>query len=248
MHYIKTTIFILVLIFINMFYINAKAKVEENNLFDIEQDGYWQPGDTKTTEFEIENMWEEKCVLESITFTKSYIKDIKTGKEYTTKEAIEDELLNSYNIIIFLDDEKYGTYQLFEGDFEKLCNSKIKFNNKIYMDIDSKVKININITLNKDTNNNYQNKSYKFILEPNAYKINYETDKTDKPNQIEDDYVNSDNIFRRFIKTGDETSTYIISEIFILSLWFLVICIRRKDGNINCYNIKNYRKKTNNNN
>ena len=45
MHYIKISIFILVLIFINMFYINAKAKVEDNNLFDIEQDGYWKPRD-----------------------------------------------------------------------------------------------------------------------------------------------------------------------------------------------------------
>lgn len=232
MHYIKISIFILVLIFINMFYINAKAKVEDNNLFDIEQDGYWKPGDTKTTEFEIENMWEEKCVLESITFTKSYIKDIETGKEYTTEEAIEDELLNNYVISIFLDDDKYGTYQLFEGDFEQLCDLKVKFHDKIYMDVDSKVKININITLKEDTDNSYQNKSYRFILEPNAYKINYEPDKTDKPNQIVDDYYNDDNVFKRFIKTGDETFTYIISEIFILSLCFLVICIRRRDRNI----------------
>lgn len=143
-----------------------------NYIYSREKEGVWKPSDIVNNTFTINNIWGEKCYLKGISFKRSYISDINSGKVYSLDEAKEKGILDTeYNINI-----AQGSKNIYSGKIADLANRDIDFENPIYMDVNSKVDFNMNISFNSLAGNEFQNKNYEYILYPNAYTVTVEKD------------------------------------------------------------------------
>lgn len=167
-------LFVITMIFCIFNSLNTVVLADDNgsSIFSLDKDGYWKPADSVSHQFVLENIWNEEGYLDYLRFNKSYIEDMKTLKNYTVEDAIQKGIIADYTIIIALDDPKIGKIELYKGRLKDLDGVKINLKNKIYMKLDSKVIFRISIYFDKNASNEYQNKSYKYIIQPSAYKIN----------------------------------------------------------------------------
>lgn len=175
--------FALFLFFISISPNLAKGE-EENQIFSLEIDGLWKPSDIKTHEFKIKNDYGEKCYLDSISFKNTLIKDVQNQIVYSLKQAEEADIIDAYDVSISINDQSMGEKLLFSGKLKELQDKDIIIPNSIYMDIDQEINFNITIMFDMQAGNEYQNKSYEFILFPKCHKIDYtidNKDSTEKP-------------------------------------------------------------------
>ncbi|MBU5316103.1 hypothetical protein KQI30_07445 [Clostridium bornimense] len=160
---IKLFIFILSLSIIKV----VGAKAATTNIYSTEEDGVWRPTDKISKTFEIENIWGKKCYLEGIEFSRSYIRDTDTDYKYSIEEAEKEKILdNIYNVTITYNDEK-----IYSGTMENLASRTIKFKKPIFMDLNFVGEFYITIVFNNQSGNDYQNKSYEYILEPKVFVV-----------------------------------------------------------------------------
>lgn len=171
----RLTIFLIIIIIIGIlgadFTVALASENDDKTIFSFEKDGYWKPSDSISRDFNVKNIWGKVCYLDYITFKNTYIRDVETLKEYSVGEAINNGIINNYKVVISLNDANIGRDILFQGSIWDLIDAKIKLKNKIQMELDSVVTFNISITLDKLASNEYQNKSYEYIIEPLAYEV-----------------------------------------------------------------------------
>ena len=145
---------------------------DDNYVYSREKEGVWKPSDIVYKTFTIDNIWGEKCYLQGISFKRSYISDVNSGKVYSFDEAKEEGILDTeYNIVI-----AKGNKNIYSGKISDLADRDINFEEPIFMDINSKVDFNMNISFNSLSGNEYQNKNYEYILYPNAFNVTVEKD------------------------------------------------------------------------
>jgi len=172
---IKLRILLIIIIIVGIlvadFSVVLAAGDDDKTVFSFEKDGYWKPSDSISRDFTVKNIWGKECYLDYITFNNTYIKDISTLKEYSVEEAVDYGIINDYKVIISLNDANEGKEILFKGSMQELCNAKIELKEKLFMELDSVVTFNISITLDALASNEYQNKSYQYILQPSAFEI-----------------------------------------------------------------------------
>lgn len=172
---------------------------EDSSIFSLEKDGYWKPSDAITREFIISNTWNQKCYLDGFIFSNSYIKDLSTDRQYSVKEAIDEKIIDDYNVSLSIKDEIEGNEVLFSGGFNELINTQVKFSKPIYMNLDKQIKFSISISFDPKAGNEYQNKSYEFIISCDAHKTIY---------SITDGTVNWPDISNRYIDKDGNWRTY----------------------------------------
>ena len=171
----KSRIFLIIIIIIGIlgadFTVVLAAEDDDKTVFSFEKDGYWKPSDSISRDFYVKNIWGKVCYLDYFAFKNTYIRDVKTLKEYSVEEAINSGIINDYKVIISLIDANKGKDILFEGSMQEVSNTKIELKEKLFMELDSVVTFNISITLDALASNEYQNKSYEYIIEPSAYEV-----------------------------------------------------------------------------
>lgn len=145
---------------------------DDNYIYSRDKEGVWKPSDIVNNTFTIDNIWGEKCYLKGISFKRSYISDVNSGKVYSFDEAKEEGILDTeYNINI-----AQGSKNIYSGKISDLANRDINFENPIFMDVNSKVDFDMNISFNSLSGNEFQNKNYEYILYPNAFTVTVEKD------------------------------------------------------------------------
>ena len=149
---------------------------DENSIFSFNVDGYWKPSDEKSHDFYIKNNFGKKCYLESLSFNNTLIEDIETNKKYTLEEAKKCGIIEAYNIILSLNDDKYGNTVLYNGKLKDMDKYTVSFPHGLYMDKDSEIKFNILITMDSKAGNEYQNKHYIFSIVPKYFEVKYSVD------------------------------------------------------------------------
>ena len=149
----------------------VKADTKDNEIFSLDKDGFWAPLDSITHEFTVENIWGQSCYFDYLKFNDSYIKNTATGENYTLEEAIEKDLIDAYDVVISLDDKKYGQEIIFNGKLKDLVNTRVLLKKDIYMELDTVVNFTINISFDAMADNRYQDMQYVFIFYPHAYKV-----------------------------------------------------------------------------
>lgn len=143
----------------------GNVKGESSKIYSTEEDGVWRPTDKVSKTFKIENVWGKKCFLEGIEFSRSYIKDVDTNRQYSLKEAEKYKILdNVYDVKI-----SEGDKEIYSGNINSLVDKTIEFENPIFMDLDFVKEFTITIEFDSLAGNNYQNKSYEYILEPKVF-------------------------------------------------------------------------------
>ncbi|CDM67308.1 hypothetical protein CM240_0129 [Clostridium bornimense] len=147
------------------------VRAENTNIYSTEEDGVWRPTDKITKNFVIKNVWKEKCFLEGISFNRTIIKDIDTGRGYSVEEATKEGILDDeYNVTINMGEEI-----LYSGTIKELVKKTVMLDKPIFMDLDSTVKFSIAIDFNSMAGNELQNKRYEYILYPSAFKVEEDT-------------------------------------------------------------------------
>lgn len=226
--------FLLVLI---LFFSNSLivAFAEENNnyILSLEKDGYWKPSDSVSSDFYVINIWGEEGYLDSLSFNNTYIKDKETNKEYTVDEAVNMGIIEGYSIELSIINKDNSLKKIFTGTMKELEGNKIHINDKIYMYLDTKVKFNMKISLDKKADNKYQNKSYEYLFSPSAYRIKtFEEYNGDGSNGVsEEDLLNKkENNNSIFSKTGDfqNNLAIVVILIMIFSIFVYIRINKRK--------------------
>lgn len=186
----------LVFIFITPPISYAEENGKGNMIFDFEDDGYWKPGDTVTRKFDITNVWEVECYISGLYFEDCY-KEMQ--KE---KEPFDVELK-------LLSEDGKDKKVIFKGNIADMDDTKINFNEKRYLKYDESIYFEMTITFENDAGNEYQDKEFKYIIYPTAYKVSTGSELNNP------------------LKTGDGI-TAIVSSIFILSLMTMIVILRRR--------------------
>lgn len=148
---------------------------DENSIFNLDVDGYWKPTDIKSHDFFIKNGFGEICYINGFSFKKTTITDIETGKEYSLDEADKEGIIDSYNIMFLLKDDKYGESILYNGKLKNLNDYDIKLQKGLCMGIGQKIKFSMTISMDTDAKNKYKNKYYEFSIVPTCHKVIYDT-------------------------------------------------------------------------
>lgn len=192
----------------------VKAGEDDKIIFSFEKDGYWKPGDIKSHDFILKNIWNEECYVDYLYFKYSYVKDSETDKKYTVEEAVQEGLIENYNVSLnmVLNDKEI---LLYEGTLRGLTFTKIELDHNIFMKLDSEIKFNMVISFNELTDNKAQNKQLEYIITPEAFKV------------IKDQNGDSfSNVLTDAIKTGDNFLIngiiQTLSLIFVLSALLLL--------------------------
>lgn len=186
---LKVCLLVFSLLLINGFSMSAKAE----EIFNLEKDGFWAPADSVTHSFTIENIWKQECYFDYLKFSGSYIKNTATGQEFTLEDAKELGLIQDYDVVIKLNDSRYGKEVIYNGKLMDLADEKVLLKKDIFMKLDTVVDFTINISFDAMAGNKYQNMQYIYVFYPHAYKINptptdpTEPDNPDKPNPSEPD-------------------------------------------------------------
>ena len=143
------------------------VKEESTDIYSTEEDGVWKPTDKISKTFKIQNIWGKKCYLEGIEFSRSYIKDNDTNYKYIIEEAEKENILDgTYNVTI-----TDGKEEIYSGNMDDLANRTINFKEPIFMDLNFVGEFYITIEFNNLAGNNYQNKSYEYILKPKVFVV-----------------------------------------------------------------------------
>jgi hypothetical protein len=221
----RRTILILFVVFcsiVNNFTVVSAEEGNDMTVFSFEKDGYWEPSDSISHNFTIKNIWGKSCYLDYITLNKNYIIDVKTLREYSIDQAIENGIINDYNVVICLNDANEGNDILFDGSMKELENYKIQLKKKIFMEQNTTVTFNIKISFDKLAKNQYQNKSYQYIIEPSAYQV-IPSEKNETKNKIE-----QLSNFGLFFKTSDGNMLLgFIAITLLIGSFFIVIKIKK---------------------
>lgn len=143
------------------------VKAESTDIYSTEEDGVWKPTDKISKTFKIQNIWGKKCYLEGIEFSRSYIKDNDTNYKYIIEEAEKENILDgTYNVTI-----TDGKEEIYSGTMDDLANRTINFKEPIFMDLNFVGEFYITIEFNNLAGNDYQNKSYEYILKPKVFVV-----------------------------------------------------------------------------
>lgn len=186
---LKVCLLIFSLLLLNGFSMSVKAE----EIFNLEKDGFWAPADSVTHSFTIENIWKQECYFDYLKFTGSYIRNVATGQEFTLEDAKELGLIQGYDVVIKLNDSRYGKEVIYNGKLMDLANERVLLKKDIFMKLDTVVDFTINISFDAMSDNRYQNMQYIYVFYPHAYKLNptptdpSEPDNPDKPNPSEPD-------------------------------------------------------------
>lgn len=165
---LKVCLLVFSLTLLNGFSMSAKAE----EVFNLEKDGFWAPADSVTHSFTIENIWKQECYFDYLKFSGSYIKNTATGQEFTLEDAKELGLIQGYDVVIKLNDSRYGKEVIYNGKLMDLANERVLLKKDIFMKLDTVVDFSINISFDAMSGNKYQDMQYIYIFYPHAYKIN----------------------------------------------------------------------------
>lgn len=165
---LKICLLVFSLTLLNGFSMSAKAE----EIFNLEKDGFWAPADSVTHSFTIENIWKQECYFDYLKFSGSYIKNTATGEEFTLEQAKEMGIIQGYDVIIKLNDSRYGKEVIYNGKLMDLANERVLLKKDIFMKLDTVVDFSINISFDAMSGNEYQDMQYIYIFYPHAYKIN----------------------------------------------------------------------------
>lgn len=186
---LKVCLLVFSLTLLNGFSMSAKAE----EVFNLEKDGFWAPADSVTHSFSIENIWGQECYFDYLKFSGSYVKNTATGQEFTLEDAKELGIIQAYDVVIKLNDSRYGKEVIYNGKLMDLAEQRILLKKDIFMKLDTVVDFTINISFDAMADNRYQAMQYIYIFYPHAYKLNptptdpTEPDNPDKPNPSEPD-------------------------------------------------------------
>lgn len=231
--FINISSVVLIVLIIILGSINRKAFAAENDnyIYDLSIDGYWKPGDVKKHDFEIRNGIGEKCYLESLSFKQISIKDLENDKEYSLLEAEKADIIDAYDITLYINDDKYGESILYSGKLKNISDNDISMEKDLFMDIDQSIKFQILISFDEKAQNQYQNKNYQFILTPKSHKVIYSEDGSDKytPNTTQKGYYDEDGRFHKAHK--DEDGNWVEEGFFDNNGEWVDIGYNDEDGN-----------------
>lgn len=208
---LKVCLLVFSLLLLNGFSMSAKAE----EVFNLEKDGFWAPADSVTHSFNIENIWKQECYFDYLKFTGSYIRNIATGQEFTLEDAKELGLIQGYDVVIKLNDSRYGKEVIYNGKLMDLANERVLLKKDIFMKLDTVVDFTINISFDAMSPNRYQNMQYIYVFYPHAYKLNPtptdptepDPDKPDPENPNKPDKPNPDNPDTSTPKPNPDTTT-----------------------------------------
>ena len=165
---LKVCLLVFSFLLLNGFSMSVKAE----EIFNLEKDGFWAPADSVTHSFTIENIWKQECYFDYLKFSGSYIKNTATGQEFTLEDAKELGLIQGYDVVIKLNDSKYGKEVIYNGKLMDLANERVLLKKDIFMKLDTVVDFSINISFDAMSDNRYQNMQYIYVFYPHAYKLN----------------------------------------------------------------------------
>ena len=178
---LKACLLVFSLLLLNGFTMPVKAE----EVFNLETDGFWAPADSVTHSFSIENIWGQECYFDYLMFSGSYIKNTLNGEEYTLEQAKEMGIIQGYDVVIKLDDSRYGKEVIYNGKLMDLANNRVLLKKDIFMKLDTVVDFKINISFDALSDNRYQCMQYVYVFYPHAYKTNptpTDPSEPDKPN------------------------------------------------------------------
>ena len=225
MRRVLSVVFTALFTFITIINFNGKIAYAENEdyIFSFDIDGYWKPTDVKGHDFVVKNKFGKVCYLKGFSFKNTFINDIETNEKYTLTEAEEKGIIDAYNVILSLKDDKYGSKVLYDGKLKNLHNFNYEFAESLCMEKDSEIKFNMVISMDSQAGNEYQNKHYVFSINPNFYEIVYEEEQ--EPASYKIDKVN------QYFKTGQDIISIIGYEImFFTCCFFIIYRIRQKQN------------------
>lgn len=205
---LKVCLLVFSLLLFSNFSMSAKAE----EIFNLEKDGFWAPADSVTHSFTIENIWGQECYFDYLKFSGSYIRNTATGEEFTLEEAKEKGLIQGYDVVIKLNDSRYGKEVIYNGKLMDLADERVLLKKDIFMKLDTVVDFSINISFDAMSDNRYQNMQYIYVFYPHAYKINptptdpSEPDKPD-PDKPDPDKPNPDKPETSTPKPNPDTPT-----------------------------------------
>ncbi len=165
---LKVCLLVFSLLLLNVFSMSAKAE----EIFNLEKDGFWAPADSVTHSFSIKNIWNQECYFDYLKFSGSYIKNTATGEEFTLEQAKEMGIIQGYDVVIKLNDSRYGKEVIYNGKLMDLANERVLLKKDIFMKLDTVVDFSINISFEALAGNKYQNMQYIYVFYPHAYKLN----------------------------------------------------------------------------
>lgn len=200
------------LVFSLLLFSNFAISVKAEEIFNLEKDGFWAPADSVTHSFTIENIWGQECYFDYLKFSGSYIRNTATGEEFTLEEAKEKGLIQGYDVVIKLNDSRYGKEVIYNGKLMDLADERVLLKKDIFMKLDTVVDFSINISFDAMSDNRYQNMQYIYVFYPHAYKINptptdpSEPDKPD-PDKPEPDKPNPNKPETSTPKPNPDTQT-----------------------------------------
>lgn len=199
---------------------NAK---DNNYFFSFDVDGYWKPTDEKEHDFVIKNEYGKSCYIKSLSFNNIIINDIETNEEYTLKEAEDIGIIDAYNVILSLNDNKYGSMVLYNDKLKYFNDYNIELPQSLYMEENDEIKFNMAISMESKADNKYQNKHYVFSIRPDFYEVVYKEETSSFSNNL--------NKVNQYFKTGQDIISIIGYEImFITCCFFIIYRIRQKQN------------------
>lgn len=200
---LKVCLLVFSLLLFSNFSMSAKAE----EIFNLEKDGFWAPADSVTHSFTIENIWGQECYFDYLKFSGSYIRNTATGEEFTLEEAKEKGLIQGYDVVIKLNDSRYGKEVIYNGKLMDLADERVLLKKDIFMKLDTVVDFSINISFDAMSDNRYQNMQYIYIFYPHAYKINPTPTDPSEPDKPDPDKPNPDKPETSTPKPNPDTPT-----------------------------------------
>ena len=195
------------LVFSLSLFSNFAISVKAEEIFNLEKDGFWAPADSVTHSFTIENIWGQECYFDYLKFSGSYIRNTATGEEFTLEEAKEKGLIQGYDVVIKLNDSRYGKEVIYNGKLMDLADERVLLKKDIFMKLDTVVDFSINISFDAMSDNRYQNMQYIYVFYPHAYKINPTPTDPSEPDKPDPDKPNPDKPETSTPKPNPDTPT-----------------------------------------
>lgn len=195
------------LVFSLLLFSNFSISVKAEEIFNLEKDGFWAPADSVTHSFTIENIWGQECYFDYLKFSGSYIRNTATGEEFTLEEAKEKGIIQGYDVVIKLNDSRYGKEVIYNGKLMDLADERVLLKKDIFMKLDTVVDFSINISFDAMSGNKYQDMQYIYIFYPHAYKINPTPTDPSEPDKPDPDKPNPDKPETSTPKPNPDTPT-----------------------------------------
>ena len=204
-------------------YINVMADEEK----DLGEEEFWCPVNGKEYEFVVKNTWNEEGYIDYMQFDDSYIKNTSLGENYTLEDAIEQGIIDNYNVKITLDDKKYGKADIFSGKLKEVKGLKLKVTN-VYLRLNTYVSFKMSISDSKKTPNEEGIvETYTYIFKPTVYKSPLSKEEYEKENKKTENKKSSKN--EEIIRTEDPiyTQSVVLAVVLVISIEIMVILIKK---------------------